>query len=77
MLHFICPLSSLMINEFIGTFVACGNSSKDFSPILRPKDVKGSLDVRKTKLMVDFDPLRCYLVDLQVSVPVLKFRENC
>ncbi|KMT09405.1 hypothetical protein BVRB_6g128810 isoform B [Beta vulgaris subsp. vulgaris] len=52
-----------------GTFVACGNSSKDFSPILRPKDVKGSLDVWKTKLMVDFDPLQCYLVDLQGGFP--------
>ena len=48
--------------------MARGNSSKEFSPILRLTDVKGSLDALKKKLMVDFDPLQCYLVDLQVIV---------
>lgn len=62
-----------MIEKFIGTYVARGNASKNFSPFLRPKDVKGSLDVLKKKLMVDFDPLQCYLLDLQVSVPVAVF----
>ncbi|KAH9614552.1 hypothetical protein KSS87_003366 [Heliosperma pusillum] len=55
------------INE--GTFVARGNASKEFSPILRPKDMKGRLDILKTKLMVDFDPLKCYIVDLQGGFP--------
>ncbi|XP_057529291.1 uncharacterized protein LOC130807910 isoform X1 [Amaranthus tricolor] len=52
-----------------GTYVARGNSSKEFSPILRLTDVKGSLDALKKKLMVDFDPLQCYLVDLQGGFP--------
>ncbi|XP_074312667.1 uncharacterized protein LOC141648101 isoform X2 [Silene latifolia] len=55
------------VNE--GTFVARGNASKEFSPIFRPKDMKGRLDILKTKLMVDFDPLKCYVVDLQGGFP--------
>ncbi|KAL9245871.1 hypothetical protein vseg_019471 [Gypsophila vaccaria] len=48
-----------------GTFVARGNASNEFSPSLRAKDLKGRLDKLKTKLMVDFDPLQCYIVDLK------------
>ncbi|XP_021718015.1 nucleolar protein 6-like [Chenopodium quinoa] len=48
-----------------GKYVARGNPSNYFSPIIRPKDMKGGLDVLKSKIMVDFDPLQCYLVNLQ------------
>jgi len=47
--------------------VARGNASKDFSPFLGPKDMKRNLDIMKSKLMVGFDPLQCYLVDLEAS----------
>lgn len=52
-----------------GTCVARGNASKDFSPFLGPKDMKRNLDTMKSKLMVDFDPLQCYLVDLEGGFP--------
>lgn len=52
-----------------GKHVARGNSSNYFSPTFKPKDVKGGLDILKTKLMVDFDPLQYYLVDLQEGFP--------
>ncbi|XP_021848982.2 uncharacterized protein [Spinacia oleracea] len=52
-----------------GKYVARGNPSNYFSPIFRPKDVKGGLDVIKTKIMVDFDPLQCYLMDIQGGFP--------
>ncbi|GAB2279548.1 hypothetical protein Dimus_014191 [Dionaea muscipula] len=49
-----------------GLHVARGNATKDFNPLMVRKDMKGgSLDQLKMKLMVDFDPLRCFLVDLE------------
>lgn len=52
-----------------GTCVARGNASRDFSPFLGTKDLKGSSGKLKTRLMVDFDPLHCYLVDLEGGFP--------
>jgi U3 small nucleolar RNA-associated protein 22 len=48
--------------------VARGNASKAFQPFMLPGDLRGSLDKLKNKLLVDFDPLRCYIADLEVSV---------
>ncbi|KAB5547640.1 hypothetical protein DKX38_011046 [Salix brachista] len=58
-----------------GRLVAHGNASKDFQPFMLPGDLRGSLDKMKNKLLVDFDPLRCYIADLQASV--LKCFKEC
>ncbi|GAB4846824.1 hypothetical protein Ancab_025831 [Ancistrocladus abbreviatus] len=54
-----------------GRRVAQGNASKDFHPYLVPRDMKTNLDDLKKKLMVDFDPLRCYIIDLESEFPNL------
>ncbi|KAK7307534.1 hypothetical protein VNO77_40695 [Canavalia gladiata] len=48
-----------------GTQVAEGHASKCFQPFLLPKDLKGTSDELKNKLMVDFDPSRCFVRDLE------------
>ncbi|KAL5754642.1 hypothetical protein ACOSP7_022862 [Xanthoceras sorbifolium] len=48
-----------------GRHVARGNASKAFHPFMLPADMKGSLDELKNKLMVDFDPLRCFVGDIE------------
>ncbi|XP_040999624.1 nucleolar protein 6 [Juglans microcarpa x Juglans regia] len=48
-----------------GKLVARGNASKFFHPLMLPRDLKGSSDEVKTKLLVDFDPLRCFVGDLE------------
>ncbi|XP_031399532.1 nucleolar protein 6 isoform X2 [Punica granatum] len=48
-----------------GRHVAQGNASKAFHPFLQPLDLKGSLEEIKNQVMVDFDPLRCFLRDLE------------
>ncbi|KAK9285428.1 hypothetical protein L1049_024621 [Liquidambar formosana] len=52
-----------------GKYVARGNASKDFHPFVLPRDMKRSLKELKDKLMVDFDPLRCFVVDLEREFP--------
>lgn len=47
--------------------VALGSASKAFRPFMTSKDLKGSLEEIKNKLMVNFDPLQCFLKDLQVT----------
>ncbi|XWS45420.1 hypothetical protein CRYUN_Cryun15aG0135300 [Craigia yunnanensis] len=42
-----------------------GNASNAFHPYLLPADMKGSLEQLKTKLMVNFDPLRCFVGDVE------------
>ncbi|GMH24573.1 hypothetical protein Nepgr_026416 [Nepenthes gracilis] len=67
-LHLIFPSE---VNE--GVDVARGNASKAFHPFLVAREMKGGSDELKKKLMVDFDPLRCYLSDLEREFPnVLK-----
>ncbi|KAK6258334.1 hypothetical protein SCA6_012808 [Theobroma cacao] len=48
-----------------GKHVAHGNASNAFHPFLLPADMKGSLEQLKTKLMVNFDPLRCFVGDVE------------
>ncbi|CAK7339575.1 unnamed protein product [Dovyalis caffra] len=55
-----------------GRLVAHGNASKAFQPFMLPRDLRGSLDELKNKLLVDFDPLRCYIADLEKECNILK-----
>ncbi|KAL8137849.1 hypothetical protein V2J09_003850 [Rumex salicifolius] len=48
-----------------GRCIARGAPSKDFSPFLVLNNTKGNFLELKSKLMVDFDPLKCYLADLE------------
>ncbi|CAI8588694.1 unnamed protein product [Vicia faba] len=48
-----------------GTQVAKGHASKCFQPFLLPKDLKGRPEELKKKLLVDFDPSRCFIKDLE------------
>lgn len=51
-----------------GVHVACGNASKSFHPFLLPGDFKGSLEDLRNKVLVNFDPLRCFIGDLEASI---------
>lgn len=44
-----------------------GNASKVFHPFLLPGDLKQSSEELRSRLMINFDPLRCYVRDLEVS----------
>ncbi|KAK4593427.1 hypothetical protein RGQ29_017509 [Quercus rubra] len=48
-----------------GKHVARGNASKVFQPFMSPVDFKGSLEELKNKLLVNFDPLRFFVGDLE------------
>ncbi|GMY11522.1 nucleolar protein 6-like [Fagus crenata] len=48
-----------------GKHVAQGNASKVFQPFMGPGDFKGSSKELKNKLLVNFDPLRCFVGDLE------------
>ncbi|XP_038874530.1 nucleolar protein 6 [Benincasa hispida] len=48
-----------------GIHIAKGNPSKIFSPYLSPRNLKACSDNIKDKLLVNFDPLSCYIADLQ------------
>ncbi|XVE82616.1 hypothetical protein DITRI_Ditri16bG0020000 [Diplodiscus trichospermus] len=48
-----------------GKHVAHGNASNAFHPYLLPADMKGGLEQLKTKLMVNFDPLQCFVGDVE------------
>ncbi|GAA0178293.1 RNA metabolism protein [Lithospermum erythrorhizon] len=52
-----------------GRLVACGNATKIFDPIVSVKNFKGSIEELKSRLMVDFDPLKCYIADIQNEFP--------
>ncbi|KAK9990400.1 hypothetical protein SO802_025385 [Lithocarpus litseifolius] len=47
-----------------GKHMARGNASKVYQPFMSPGDFKGSLEELKNKLLVNFDPLRCFVGDL-------------
>nr|POF25474.1 nucleolar protein 6 [Quercus suber] len=48
-----------------GKHVARGNASKVFQPFMSPGDFKGSSEELKNKLLVNFDPLRFFVGDLE------------
>lgn len=52
-----------------GMHVVRGKPSKKFHPLLLPGDMKGSLEDLKQKLMVNFDPLRCFVYDMEREFP--------
>ncbi|KAL5557295.1 hypothetical protein UlMin_039531 [Ulmus minor] len=52
-----------------GKHVACGNASKAFHPFLLPGELKGTLEELRNKLLVDFDPLKCLIGDLEEEHP--------
>ncbi|KAF5958281.1 hypothetical protein HYC85_005506 [Camellia sinensis] len=54
-----------------GKHVVRGNASKVFHPFMLPRDMKGSLEELKHKLMVNFDPLRCFVGDLEARAKFL------
>ncbi|XP_059457350.1 uncharacterized protein LOC132187164 [Corylus avellana] len=60
------PQRLLFTSELnLGKLVARGNGSKFFNPFMLPGDLKGSLEEVKNKLLVNFDPLRCFVGDLE------------
>ncbi|GAV60041.1 hypothetical protein CFOL_v3_03572 [Cephalotus follicularis] len=50
---------------FTGKRVAHGNASNDFGPFMWPEDLKGDLKELKNKLLVNFDPLRFFVEDVE------------
>ncbi|KAF3447128.1 hypothetical protein FNV43_RR12308 [Rhamnella rubrinervis] len=48
-----------------GIHVAQGDANKVFHPFLLPGDLKQSSEELRNKLMIDFDPLRCYVGDIE------------
>ncbi|KAI9164874.1 hypothetical protein LWI28_003798 [Acer negundo] len=48
-----------------GRHVARGNASKAFRSFMLPADMKRGTEELKNKLMVDFDPLRCFVGDIE------------
>ncbi|KAL3813203.1 hypothetical protein ACJIZ3_014471 [Penstemon smallii] len=52
-----------------GRHVIRGNASKTFQPFLLPGDMKGDLEELKNKLMVNFDPLRYFVADMEKEFP--------
>ncbi|KAK2426733.1 nucleolar protein [Trifolium repens] len=60
------PQRLLFSSEVVhGTQVAKGHASKFFQPFLLPKDLKGRPEELKNKLLVDFNPSRCFIKDLE------------
>ncbi|CAN8328094.1 unnamed protein product [Cochlearia groenlandica] len=55
-----------------GKHVARGKASKGFNPFLLPGDLKRSGDELKSKLMVDFEPTKCFMSGLQEEFGTLK-----
>ena len=45
-----------------------GYASKVFQPFMSPGDFKGSLEELKNKLLVNFDPQRFFVGDLEASI---------
>ncbi|XP_019423401.1 PREDICTED: nucleolar protein 6 isoform X2 [Lupinus angustifolius] len=52
-----------------GKQVAIGHASKSFQPFLLPRDLKGRREELKNKLLVDFNPSRCFIRDLEKEFP--------
>ncbi|KAL8507398.1 hypothetical protein ACS0TY_018083 [Phlomoides rotata] len=61
-----CPHHLLFPSEVKqGRCIVRGNPSKTFRPFLLREDTKGNLEELKRKLMVGFDPLRYFVVDIE------------
>lgn len=54
--------------SWAGVHVARGNASKVFHPFLLPGDFKGSSEDLRNKVLVNFDPLSCFVGDLEASI---------
>uniref|UniRef100_A0A803Q1Y2 Nucleolar protein 6 n=1 Tax=Cannabis sativa TaxID=3483 RepID=A0A803Q1Y2_CANSA len=52
-----------------GLYVARGSPSKIFHPFLLHEELKGSAEELRNKLLVDFDPLKCFLGDIEEEFP--------
>ncbi|KAK3017160.1 hypothetical protein RJ639_007835 [Escallonia herrerae] len=52
-----------------GRQVVRGNASKTFSPFISCGNTKGSLEELKDRLLVDFEPLRCFIEELEKEFP--------
>ncbi|ONH96837.1 hypothetical protein PRUPE_7G155300 [Prunus persica] len=48
-----------------GVHVARGNASKVFHPFLLPGDLNGNSEDLRNKLLVNFDPMRCFVGDVE------------
>ncbi|KAL3525384.1 hypothetical protein ACH5RR_013756 [Cinchona calisaya] len=55
-----------------GRLVARGQASKNFHPFMLPgvgEGIRASLEKLKDKVMVDFDPVRCFIDDIERDFP--------
>ncbi|KAK2981597.1 hypothetical protein RJ640_011127 [Escallonia rubra] len=52
-----------------GRQVVRGNASKTFSPFMSCGNTKGSLEELKDRLLVDYEPLRCFIEELEKEFP--------
>ncbi|GLT39138.1 hypothetical protein SLA2020_133450 [Shorea laevis] len=52
-----------------GRHVAHGKSSNAFRPFMLPGDMKGGLEALKAKLLVNFNPLMCFVGDVEKEFP--------
>ncbi|KAK4741434.1 hypothetical protein SAY87_025022 [Trapa incisa] len=52
-----------------GKQIAKGSASKAFHPFFTPSDLNGSLEEIKNQIMVDFDPMKHFLQDLETYFP--------
>lgn len=48
--------------------MARGNASKVFHPFLLPGDLNGNSEDLRNKLLVNFDPMRCFVGDVEASI---------
>ncbi|CAN1814117.1 Nucleolar protein 6, partial [Linum perenne] len=55
-----------------GRVIVHGNATKSFAPFFTAEDFKGNLQQLKDKLLVDFNPLRCYVTDLKAKFSTVK-----
>lgn len=56
--------------NLLGRLVACGRPSKSFNPFMLPRDrkhIKTNIQELQNNLMVDFDPVRCFVNEIEVS----------
>uniref|UniRef100_A0A5B7C9D5 Putative nucleolar protein 6 isoform X2 n=1 Tax=Davidia involucrata TaxID=16924 RepID=A0A5B7C9D5_DAVIN len=65
-----CPQRLLFPSELNqGRHVVRGKACKNFHPLILPVNMKGTLKDLKDKLMVNFDPVRCFVGDLEREFP--------
>lgn len=59
-----------MCENCLGTQLVCGKPSKLFHPFIMPGGLDANIEGIHKKLMVDFDPFRCFVKDLEVTTDV-------